>query len=192
MVKSVVKTFCRCFFEKANSRKSECFQGRFLNDCKAFRGFAFRAERVFARGGVPAACMLPKQARYHLRYIPIFLFCFSFEKDLKPALSALLRYPIFALAYASRKSTAAPKSRALHPTLSAVALFAQSRRATICATSRILPHYYTNRSRICQVEKLYTLCALEFCRENKSGVKITPLYFCFSREAPRLWQMAFR
>ena len=27
MVKSVVKTFCRCFFEKGNSRKSECLQG---------------------------------------------------------------------------------------------------------------------------------------------------------------------
>jgi len=27
VVKSVVKTFCRCFFEKSNIRKSECFQG---------------------------------------------------------------------------------------------------------------------------------------------------------------------
>ena len=74
MVKSVVKTFCRCFFEKANSRKSQCLQGSFLNDCKAFRGFAFRAERVFARGGVPAACMLPKHARYQLRHTSIFNF----------------------------------------------------------------------------------------------------------------------
>ena len=69
VVKSVVKTFCRCFFEKGNIRKSQCLQGRFLNDCKAFRGFAFRAERVFARGGVPAACMLPNVARYQLRRI---------------------------------------------------------------------------------------------------------------------------
>ena len=53
MVKSVVKTFCWCFFEKGNTRKSQCLQGRFLNDCKAFRGFAFRAERVFARGASP-------------------------------------------------------------------------------------------------------------------------------------------
>jgi hypothetical protein len=78
VVKSVVKTFCRCFFEKTNTRKSQCLQGRFLNDCKAFRGFAFRAERVFARGGVPAACMLPNVARYQLRHTPIItikLFC---------------------------------------------------------------------------------------------------------------------
>ena len=27
VVKSVVKTFCWCFFEKGNTRKSECFQG---------------------------------------------------------------------------------------------------------------------------------------------------------------------
>ena len=27
MVKSVVKTFCRCFFEKGNTQKSECLQG---------------------------------------------------------------------------------------------------------------------------------------------------------------------
>ena len=27
VVKSVVKTFCWCFFEKGNTRKSQCFQG---------------------------------------------------------------------------------------------------------------------------------------------------------------------
>ena len=57
------KHFVGVFFEKTNTRKSQCLQGCFLNDCKAFRGFAFRAERVFARGGVPAACMLPNVAR---------------------------------------------------------------------------------------------------------------------------------
>ena len=94
MVKSVVKTFCWCFFEKGNTRKSQCLQGRFLNDCKAFRGFAFRAERVFARGCYPPACMLPKQARYQLRYIPIY-FLYQKETRQRASFTTFLLYHTF-------------------------------------------------------------------------------------------------
>jgi len=92
VVKSVVKTFCRCFFEKGNRRKSQCLQGRFLNDCKAFRGFAFRAERVFARGGVPRRLHAPKR-----RALPVAV-----------SASRVARY-------CSRSATAATPYSSLHP-----------------------------------------------------------------------------
>ena len=37
---------------------------------RTFKVLLFGAERLFARGGVPAGVLLPNQARYQLRYIP--------------------------------------------------------------------------------------------------------------------------
>ena len=41
---------------------------------RTFRGSLFGAERPFARGGVPAGVLLPKQARYQLRHTSILNF----------------------------------------------------------------------------------------------------------------------
>ena len=71
-------TFLTAFFIFRTARN--------MHGWRVFGGFRFRAVRT--------PSMLPKQARYHLRYTSIFLYqLFSCISVFFPALSALLRFP---------------------------------------------------------------------------------------------------
>jgi len=86
-----------------------------------------------------AACMLPKQARYHLRYIPIYKYKVVLISK-EPIIICFVRPACGAqnsrLAQSSHNFDRCAYSRSLHLPPAAFVLVAQSRGACNCATSR--------------------------------------------------------
>ena len=101
------------------------------------------------RHPAPKAGALP--AAPHLEILNCYIYCYSNVEQ--NTLSALLRCPKNLASIDAYFSTAAPKSHSLHLPPAALALFAQSRRATSCATSRSLftLKHYNKIFGLCQV-----------------------------------------
>ena len=65
--------FIEDFAREHSAEKVSVYKAFFSMFKRTFRGLLLGAERPFARGGVPAGVLLPNQARYQLRYIPLLL-----------------------------------------------------------------------------------------------------------------------
>ena len=63
--------FTEDFAREQSAEKANVYKGFSSIFARTFKVLLFSAKRSFARGGVPAGVLLPKQARYQLRYIPI-------------------------------------------------------------------------------------------------------------------------
>ena len=62
--------FIEDFAREYSAEKVSVYKAVSSMFARHFKVLLFGAERLFARGGVPAACMLPNVARYQLRHTP--------------------------------------------------------------------------------------------------------------------------
>ena len=61
------------FEREPSAEKVSVYKGFSSMFARTFKVLLFSAKRSFDRGGVPAGVLLPKHARYQLRYIPKYL-----------------------------------------------------------------------------------------------------------------------